>query len=287
MMRPLGFGVLLLACIALAWIGESASAEDVFFFFAGHEDVNETHVFYIGEYELRSCVILEENATELRYSIQSTPILNSDDGRYYLFGTLNASNPWVLERYDGIQLAFEAPAGVYVLHITLTYKNDAEELVVREFDYPIEYLQAFDVTGYVLYRGVTYRIELEVETFVDLDLINVSFFYPDAGDGWRTIRMTDVRPDVHTFQVTFGGDMYRDIEMFDYGYMIDAIIGDREICLSDLQFDEQMEIVDEPQSFLLVALIVIILAIGGVSAGLYLSRRRKENRDERDEPPSS
>jgi hypothetical protein len=285
-MHPLGFGVIILSCIVLAGIGEIADAEDVFFFFSGHEDMNETHEAYIGEYELWTCVILEENATELRYSIQSTPMLNLHWERYYPFGTLNATDPWVLETYNGIQLAYEAPAGEYILHITLTYKNEREELVVREFEYPFEYLQALDVRSYTLYRGVNYRIELDVETFVYLDRINVSFSYPEAADGWTTIQMTEVNPGVHRFRVTFGGDMYSEIEMLDYGFMIEAWTAGHEIFLIDMQFDVRLEIVDEPQSFLLVILGVAILAISAVLVGLRLSRSRKETQDEKDLPPS-
>ena len=286
-MRPLGFWVMLLACIVLAWIGESADAEDVFFFFPGDEDVNETHQFYIGEYQLRSCVILEENASDLRYRIHDSPLLYTVRERFYPYGTLNASNPWMLESGIGIAFENEAPAGRYVLQITLTYKNDAEELVIREFDYQIEYLQPLDVTDFILYRGITYRIDLEVETYIELDYINVSFDFPPLGDESRTVRMTDVGPDVYNFQVSFRGDMNGDIPENDYWCLINAKNGGHVIQLSTGDLNEQMEIVDEPESFLPVVFIIFILVIGSVMVGLYLSRNRNNIQDDRKEPPSN
>jgi hypothetical protein len=277
-MRPLGFGVLLLGLVVLSCYAISASAEDIFFLFPQHGEVEETHTFYIGEYTLQSCVILDEDATYVSYHILNSPLI-SDVFVYNSLGPLNSSEPWILDSPGEIQLNSMAPSGVYTLTVNVSYTNQTEDDVFLQFHYDIEYRQAYVVREYILHRGATNSLEIEVESFIYLDWMNVTFFYPGVDDDWRTVFRSDVEMGVHFFRVEFSGDMLGDIDEMDHGYMIDAVAGGREINLIDLELGQEMEVIDDPQSFIPIVLIMLALVIGTIMLGMYLVRGRREEPD--------
>jgi len=273
-MRALGLGVLILVGLACFLLMEVVVAEDTFFLYPEKGTVEETHIFYIGEHEMRSCIILDGNATNVCYHIPDTPPLTRDVFNSHPRGAMNAGEPWVLDYGIGIQLNPYAPPGIYQLAIDLNYTDESNRTIIQEFEYEVDFRRALDVTEYLLRRGATNSLELRVVTFVDMEWLNVSIHAPGLGDQWWVRSRTDVPAGVHDFRATFQGDMVGDVDEVGHGYMIDAYVDGHEITLIDMNIGQELEIIDEPQSLLPLVLAALLLLGGALAAGLYLTRNR-------------
>ncbi len=271
--------MLILVCLACFLLMEVVVAEDTFFLYPEKGTVEETHIFYIGEHEMRSCIILDTNATHVCYHIPETPPLTRDIFNSHPRGAMNAGEPWVLDHRIGIQLNPNAPPGIYQLIINLNYTDESNRTIIQEFEYEVDFRRALDVTEYILRRGATNSLELRVVTFVDMEWLNVSIHAPGLGDQWWVRSRRDVPAGVHDFQATFQGDMVGDVDEVGHGYMIDAYVDGHEITLTDMNIGQELEIIDEPQSLLPLVLAAILLLGGALAAGLVLTRKREGDGD--------
>jgi hypothetical protein len=275
-MRPLGLGVLLLCLLAVLSICTIVSAEAEVFLCAGPNHMEPVEVAYRGEHELTLCVSPDENATHLNATVSGGPISNGFVYLNYGRGTLPAGEMWVTQDGDGVRLDTECEPDSYVLSITVGYLDDEGERVHLEFPYPIEYRSVLDVRGLVLHKGLgSVSMELVIETFEAVDELNVSLFYLGSPDGqFRERRSTDVAPGVHSFEMMLTGEISASESKEDYGYLIETTIDGHTMTYVDLEFDVDLEVVQDQRSPLMLLSLVVALVSIGVIASVYRLRRR-------------
>ena len=277
-MRYLGLGVLILCCIPLMAISIIASAEVDVFLCGGPDHTEPSHVAYQGEGELTLCVVLDENATDLNSSVFGGLILSGFEYIPYLWGPLPAGQMWVTEDQEGVRLNTDAQLGNYILTITVGYTNDPGERIHSEFQYPVEYRSALDVRRFILHRELGEdRLELVVETFEDVDELDVVLFDWISGDLQEIVAM-NVTPGVRTFATRVSEVTVSDDIEDNYGFMIDVTLDGHHMTYTDMDDDIDIEIVDErgAPAWALSALIALVIIATFVL--VYTVRRRKARR---------
>ena len=135
-----------------------------------------------------------QNATDVTVDVTDCPMFTSEV--HITVPRIDANVRWYHELFFDI----EAEPGNFTITIAVTYTDDQGGTVEHTVDHPFEYIRAIEVIGLTVNEDGWNAIDLEIETFVFLELLGVSYNASGnlvLGDS-QEIRF-DVDPGVHKF----------------------------------------------------------------------------------------
>ncbi len=195
-MKRVHFGFLLtIAFLMVVSVAVNVVAEeDEIELWTSTTNAREATWAFIGETGVALMFLPAQNATDVSVDVTDCPMFRSE--LHITVPHIDAGARWIHELFFDL----DAEPGDHTIKIAVTYIDDQGGSVVHTVDHPFEYIRAIEVRSLTVSDDEWNAIDVEIETFVFLDILGVSF---DADkdlvltDSQETRR--DVDPGVHRF----------------------------------------------------------------------------------------
>ena len=247
----------------------------------GVEDVGDSTLFtnsgkrttyvLVGESEVDLDVFLSQNASDWELAV-SSPLFEEGIG-----GVNSEMLPAGTQQNHKLPIDRGAPLGTYSIAVYLNYTDDEGERVERVWNHDLQYLAALEIRNFRLETGLNNRIIMEIETFQRCDEMQVILH----GEGHleperRSHDLEDMPPGNYTIQSRVDYQRAQLSDDDEIGYEVRAVFSGHYVEFTMMNVDPSDVMVSEPDSFILVGLIVVstVIVISLVIAILY--HRRKD-----------